>query len=395
MALYFYLVRESSLRVWGLTVSERVARLLQGKAQPLKDPSRLKPEDAVLLLRGDYLLDDRLVRYLSGQRGLVVGLREGGRFVPLAAHVPSELFSTTRAFLEGGAPPPKGLTLKTLDEITGDFLTHLKKFEPPFALKLEPETQAQVEKRLFDWSYKGVTDLVTKWVWPTPARYVVKLCVKLGLKPNHVTALSFVLVLLAGYLFYVGKLGWGLFFAWIMTFFDTVDGKLARVTVTSSKFGHYFDHIIDLVHQPLWYILFALGAERLGAYHLPYSIKELSYVLLVAYVWGRLVEGTFSGLFKFSIFTWRPIDSFFRLILARRNPCLILLTVSYLFRRPDYGFLAVTVWMVISSAFLSLRLLWALWQRRRGPLKSWLREIERYKEHKLALKWFTRKAQET
>ena len=38
-----------------------------------------------------------------------------------------------------------------------------------------------------------------------------------------------------------------------MTFLDTVDGKLARVTLTSSPFGNVLDHSLDLIHPPFWY----------------------------------------------------------------------------------------------------------------------------------------------
>ena len=46
-----------------------------------------------------------------------------------------------------------------------------------------------------------------------------------------------------------------------MTFLDTVDGKLARVTVNSSYFGHLFDHAIDLISPPFWYLIWGLGLE--------------------------------------------------------------------------------------------------------------------------------------
>jgi phosphatidylglycerophosphate synthase len=57
-----------------------------------------------------------------------------------------------------------------------------------------------------------------------------------------------VLVVIAGVLFARGEFAWGLDAGWIMTFLDTVDGKLARVTVTSTKLGNVFDHGIDLIH---------------------------------------------------------------------------------------------------------------------------------------------------
>ncbi len=49
-----------------------------------------------------------------------------------------------------------------------------------------------------------------------------------------------------------------------MTFLDTVDGKLAHVTLTSSRFGHIFDHSLDLLHPPFCYLAWGLGLERLA-----------------------------------------------------------------------------------------------------------------------------------
>ncbi len=46
---------------------------------------------------------------------------------------------------------------------------------------------------------------------------------------------------------------------WLMTFLDTVDGKLARVTVTSSRLGDVLDHGLDIIHPPLWYIAWGVG----------------------------------------------------------------------------------------------------------------------------------------
>ncbi|MFN2427963.1 MAG: CDP-alcohol phosphatidyltransferase family protein, partial [Candidatus Binatia bacterium] len=74
-----------------------------------------------------------------------------------------------------------------------------------------------------------------------------------------VTLLSLGFVLLAMWLFSIGWFGPGLIAAWIMTFLDTVDGKLARVTVTSTTFGNFFDHGIDIVGPPVWYVAWAYG----------------------------------------------------------------------------------------------------------------------------------------
>jgi len=219
--------------------------------------------------------------------------------------------------------------------------------------------------------------------------------VRFGLRPNHVTIIGLLLVILAGVLFAYGWYGWGLLAGWLMTLLDTVDGKLARVTVTSSKFGHYFDHVIDLIHPPIWYILWGLG---LGATQ--YKVGGLSlgasfWLIVMGYVAGRLVEGVFlAWLGRFGIFCWRPIDSYFRLITARRNPCLILLTAGLLLGRPDWGLLAVTTWTVATSLFLIIRLFMALNTRRvAGPLRSWFLDIDPVnRQQPLAVRLFTHKA---
>jgi phosphatidylglycerophosphate synthase len=217
-----------------------------------------------------------------------------------------------------------------------------------------------------------VTDLVTKWVWPTPARWVTRLCVRFGISPNAVTALSLSLTIIATVLFAWGSFGAGLLAAWVMTFLDTVDGKLARVTVTSTRFGHFFDHVIDLVHPPFWYLAWAYGvSDDLSHFR---ALAPVLAAIVGGYVVGRLVEGAFAYfLAGFSVFTWRPIDSYSRLVTARRNPNLLLLSVFALASLPSVGLIAVACWTVLSTIFLLVRFAQAAYVRaRNGTLSSWL-----------------------
>ena len=139
-----------------------------------------------------------------------------------------------------------------------------------------------------------------------------------------------------------------------MTFLDTVDGKLARVTLTSSTVGHVLDHGLDLVHPPFWYLAWAFGLFG-GAFWFDVS----TLIIVIGYLVGRLIEGLFLLAFKMEIHCWRPIDSFFRTITARRNPNLILLTLGTLLGYPDWGFVLVAAWTVFSIGFHTVRLLQA------------------------------------
>ena len=61
------------------------------------------------------------------------------------------------------------------------------------------------------------------------------------------------------------------------------------------------------------------------------------WLILIGYIGGRLCEGAFQlWIASFDIFIWRPMDSFSRLITARRNPNLILLTFGWSMRQAGH-----------------------------------------------------------
>ncbi len=395
MSISVCIFHESPVKLWGLTSRERLERVLAkaGIDNFISDPESAAT-DNVLLLRADYLYDDRVIQSLLESPDTILLATRDGREIPVAAMVDSAAVAPVYRYLDDGAAPEaiKALRPVTPRTLTSAYQQRLRKFDPPFVLPITEKYRHQLEKHLFSWSYKGITDLVTKWCWPYPARLAVGVCVRRGWKPNQVTLVGLGLVILAGILFYSGFYGLGLIAGWLMTFLDTVDGKLARVTVTSSKFGHIFDHAIDLIHPPLWYIAWGLG---LGsdypalANHLPL----IFWLLVGAYIAGRLVEAVFTGMLgRFGIFSWEPVDSYFRLITGRRNPSLILLTISVFCGRPDLGLLAVTFWTVITSLFLLVRLGMAIRIRQSGgTLTPWLSKVDpEARPQALALRLFTR-----
>ena len=397
MLLYAYFINKSPVKLWGLTSRQRNMRILKnaGVTNFVEDISTMPENSSALLLRGDYLFDERVIRYLVQSPDFLLKISQAptDRFV--AAHVATEKSAQAVEMIKGASVTDRipGVRMETLETLSISFQQQLLKFESPFVLPIKPETKRVLEQRLFDGSYKGVTDLVTKWVWPRLARWAVGQCVRFGLRPNHVTIIGLLLAILAGVLFAYGQYGWGLLTGWLMTFLDTVDGKLARVTVTSSKFGHYFDHIIDLIHPPIWYVLWGVGLGVTQFNFIGLSLTTTFWLIVLGYVVGRFVEGAFlAWLGKFGIFCWRPLDSYFRLITARRNPNMIFLTLGFLGGRPDLGLLAVALWTVLTTLFLLFRLALAGFVHfHRGPLRSWLKDVDQPQYRgSLAVRWFTR-----
>jgi phosphatidylglycerophosphate synthase len=370
--------RSPELRVWGLTPTERQRRLLaragcevihtlDADAEPSEAPGH-----SIMIVRSDAILDERLVQGLYAARNtLLVATRSGddGWGGPVAAHVESAHAAETVAALRGAAlgqrtATPANLRVARADDLASGYAAQLRKFDRPYIYSATEGDLREIEDRIFQSSYKGVTDLITKWLWPRPAAEVVRVLARSGVHPNSVTALSWILAAAAGWLFWNGAFGLGLVCGWLMTFLDTVDGKLARVTLTSSRVGHVFDHSLDLIHPPFWYLAWGLGLTG--------SLDAATIVVLAGYLMGRALEGFFLLAFKIETHCWRPIDSLFRTITARRNPNLILLSVGTLGGRPDLGLLMVAIWTLVSIGFHIERILQALFERSRGArIECW------------------------
>ena len=356
-------VGASSLRVWGLSAEARLQRQFRRAGIDSSEASA----ERVVLLRADWVYDEALVRGLAGAADDVALRADDGQIVALG--VAAKNATTAEAMLaESNAPATARIV--SVDQIADNYNDKLRKREPAFLLPLTAQGLPAIEKRTFSGAYKGVTDLVTLYAWPRPARYVTRLCAEAGITPNQVTTASLVLVLAAMWLFWHGHFALGLVAAWGMTFLDTVDGKLARVTLHSSRFGDFYDHSIDLVHPPFWWWAWLVGLPAAG-----FSLADTGLILtaiVAGYVFQRVEEGIFMACFKMDMHVWQRFDSKFRLITARRNPNLLLLTAAVLVGRPDLGILAVAVWTVLSLVVHAVRILQAAVARRNGPLRSWL-----------------------
>jgi phosphatidylglycerophosphate synthase len=379
MTVQAVILGEAPGRLWGLSSRERLTRQLRrAGASPAADRAAVPTgRGSVVLVRADHVYDDRVIATLVNSPGVLLRAGSQPDAALVAAHVPAGQAAAAAEALSGGrAGDALGAALRAVTPRTlvPAYEKQLRKAAPPFVRRIVPAARRELEDQLFAGSYKGVTDLITKWVWPVPARWVTRVCAAAGVHPNLVTATGAVLVVAAGVLFAAGEYAAGLLLGWLMTFLDTVDGKLARVTITSSRFGHYLDHVTDLVHPPLWYIAWGVGLTGLEPGLRGSALTTTLTVIVVGYVVGRLVEGAFHlWLGAFSIFMWRRVDSCFRLVTARRNPNLILLTAGTLAGRPDLGLIAVAVWTAATSAILVVRVIMAARERATtGPLRSWL-----------------------
>lgn len=388
------LIGDSPVRLWGLSSRERIRRQLRGLGIAVEAGSdRARETDAdCLLVRCDFLFEQRTFRALLA-RGHCLLLDDERRQV-VAALVPADKADRIEQWLQAeydngeGTPRelPEGLAAEDRTALNA-FDEKLRRADAPLLEPLATGREAALEDLLYGNSYKGVTDLVTKWAWPRPARWLVRFCARRDITPNQVTFASFVLVLVAGLCFYYGWFAAGLVAGWVMTLLDTVDGKLARVRVEASELGNIFDHGIDLIHPPFWYLAWAAGLEGPAT---DLNLGLLAWLIFGGYIGGRLAELAFRLLCGGSIFLWRPFDSWFRLITARRNPCLIILTVALVMGAPLAGLWVLVAWTLATTAVLWVRVVQGRRARRGGPLAAWLEDPAAGERHPVSQRVFSR-----
>jgi phosphatidylglycerophosphate synthase len=353
-------------RPFGMDSRERACRLATNAGFDCADAAEQGP---ALLASMAYGWDPAWLKAMKSRPGTV--LTCGGK--PVMVHVPAAGDAAAAASALDQDVIPAGY--EQLDAATAELnYAELRKRDRPFVMLLDPSDPEPVERAAYDASYKGVTDILTLYLWRRPAFYLTRWAARAGLTPNLVTLVGAVLCVLAFVLFWRGEYWWGVLSGFVFMVLDTVDGKLARCTGASSKWGNVFDHGIDLIHPPFWWWAWLHGLAAYGRPLSPVYATMVLWAIVGGYVLQRVIEGVFMRRFGgMHIHVWRPIDSKFRLVTARRNPNMVILVAALLVGRPDSGLVLVAWWTIISLIFHAVRYAQASEQAARGrPITSWL-----------------------
>lgn len=315
----------------------------------------------LVVLDGGSIVDPRLVAHLGrpGPALLARGGEAGEATAALrlaAADLPADLQAASVPALAEALLGAGMAELRDAD-FTG-FMVKLRRAVPFYLFApRDAAARRRRERWLFLSNYKGSTDILTKYVYPPLVWPAVKLCARYRIHPNWVTALSVVLTFAAVPFFASGQLWLGLALAYIMTVLDSVDGKVARLTLTDSVIGDIMDHGLDIVHPPLWYFAWAWG---LGAHELSDPLLQAACWLFAFYVGDRLVLMVAKARFGRGLHAVGRIDAAVRTIIARRNTNLLIFTAGLALGRPDIAFYIVTGWQGLTLAWHTVRTGWLM-----------------------------------
>ena len=174
------IVGDSPVDIWGLDGRTRLTRMLESMegVTIVMGEAPAPPGTPVVCFRGDYLYHSRLLQAVL-ELDDDFALYEPNSDALIALR--TEIYDA--GIFEAGHEAELPRRIEP-DDLVNPYDNKLKKYEPARAWQIRADNRDELEQELFSSSYKGVTDLVTKWGWPAPARQATKVCARFGIKPE-------------------------------------------------------------------------------------------------------------------------------------------------------------------------------------------------------------------
>lgn len=316
---------------------------------------------ALVVLDGGNVIDPRLIHYLGHQPQSCVASRGEGPARAVALCIDAALADAIPADATDVRTVADALLaagrIKPVDETKFPaYIDKLRRSLPYWIYTVEDTTTRRtLERQLFWDNYKGSTDLLTRYVFPPLVWPLARLCVHFGIHPNVVTVLSIILTFAAVPLWMQGHWFAGFLCAYGMAVLDSVDGKVARLTLTDSAIGNVLDHGLDQVHPPFWYYAWAIG---LGATSSADPLYLAAWWLIGLYVADRLVLRVAKRRLGHALHSTTPLDELARSIIARRNILMTIMAIALLFGAGGAGLVIVTVWQGLTVVWHAARTVW-------------------------------------
>ncbi len=106
-----------------------------------------------------------------------------------------------------------------------------------------------------------------------------KVCLKLGLTPNILTAISFLCAIVSGIYFWKAEIWWGILWMILTSFADMLDGSTARAGNIGTVWGGILDHVSDRYGE----FLILAGIALSGLVHPGWALFALFGMIIASY----------------------------------------------------------------------------------------------------------------
>ena len=300
--------------------------------------ARAHLRDRFIVVAADLLVDERLLAWLSVQTAdVMLSPREGDR-------------PATAALLRAeslDAPSAEAARIKVVaadslpaywESMHGEVPIHLR--------RIASERDAEDGWRiLLDYIQRRTLELPARYFDPFFENLIVRRLAPTAITANQVTLITTVLGFAVAGLYLTGWLRLGVLLAIFVEVLDGVDGKLARITRTTSKAGEY-EHILDFFYENSWWLALGRFLSRHGS-----PSAWTAAILMVAFdLTDNIVYSIADVKWHRSVDNATPFLSRFRLIAGRRNIYTWIFLPGFFLGAPAFSFYLAVAWAGVTAA---------------------------------------------
>jgi hypothetical protein len=299
-----------------------------------KSSRQLNPR--CMVIGGNLLIDQRLLEWLARQPGDVLLTDREGNPPEVAGCTHREAFEDSD-LANRNSIVALGRLPSYWETMHGDVPIHL--------LRVDETRDEQL-------AWEVLLDHIQRRTQELPSRYfdipfenrLVRLLAPTAISANQVTILTTLLGFLVAVLYLEGWLRTGVLLAILVEVLDGVDGKLARITRTTSKFGEQ-EHVLDFFYENSGYLALGFFFAQHGLPHARVAAAamvafdatdNIAYALLDVR-WGRSLDNV------------NPFLERFRLIGGRRNIYNWIFLTGFFLSAAPAAFAVAVIWAGVTA----------------------------------------------
>ncbi len=300
--------------------------------------ARAHLRDRFILVAADLLIDQRLLSWLTAQTTEVILSPRVGDRPETAALLRAK--SLDAPSLEAAhINVVEVASLPTYWEaMHGDVPLHLHRVR-------NDDDAEQGWQILLDYIQRRTQELPSRYFDPFFENLIVRRLAPGAITANQVTLATTLLGFLVAAFYVTGWLRVGVLLAIFVEVLDGVDGKLARITRTTSKAGEY-EHILDFFYENSWWLALGFFLSKNGS-----KFAWHAALLMVAFdLADNIVYSVADVKWHRSVDNATPFLSRFRLVAGRRNIYTWLFLPGFFLGIPRVSFYSAVAWAGVTAA---------------------------------------------
>ncbi|MBX7150840.1 hypothetical protein K1X84_04325 [bacterium] len=335
--------------------------------QNLKEHLQKNSSELVWLMDVQSVIDDRLLRFAFEKNGNVV-LKTHTENSPIALKLTKSTFQPIIPSLDDFQSlqlavqqlENKNIFFKMTPTNVDSYIEDLRLDCVPYFVKIESSSDLRaIENLMYEANFKGTMDFIATYIYKYPVREITRwLSLYPFITPNFVTTLSIIASFAIPALFALGEIGWAVIVGWSMFILDSVDGKLARLTVRLSKTAGIIEHATSSPAIFLWFGTLGWHFSNGQLLNFSDTSVESAWTLMALYWIDKSINGFFKAKYKRDIYDIRQIDRLFHLVACRRAIIMLIITIGYLAQNPRESFNFAALWMIVTFIFHLYRYVW-------------------------------------